>query len=56
MRLGIARTIAERNVAHAPIGRAEILRRVRQFYVENSVENLGLTAEDFSTATMKALQ
>jgi len=48
--------LLEQNLRHAPIDYAEILKRVRLFYVENSVQTPGLTAEDFSTAIMKALQ
>jgi len=48
--------LLEKNLRHTPTDYAEILKRVRRFYVENSVKTPGLTAEDFSTAIVKALQ
>ena len=48
--------LLEQSLLHAPTEYAEVLQRVRRFYAENSVETPDMTAEDFTSAIMKALQ
>jgi lipoate-protein ligase A len=48
--------LLESNLHHVPAHYKEILYRVKRFYTDNSVETPDLTAEDFATAIMKAVQ